>query len=183
MPIFEALLPDELELGAVLRIPVEFVEAKSKSKSNETLVKSLANKLKISNKNILPIIVKQKDEDSYEAIHNTLILEAAKQAGLDFVWCIPVDSKMEAQILAETGELFQVSLLNSSEKEIVEALAFARDTEASLKKLDTAKVAKAIVTARTPSWKDLKPLSKLKCGVGAKTAPVLSKYFDFTAFI
>jgi len=179
MPIVEELSLNELELGEILRIPIEFVENKSKVKLNTTLVKSLANKLKASNKNILPIIVKQKSEDEYEAIHNTLILEAAKQAGLEFVWCIAVDEKMESQILAETGELFQVSLLDSSEKEIIEALTFARDTETALKKLEPAKIAKVIVSARTPSWKDLKPLSKLKCGVGAKAVPVLSKYFIF----
>ena len=179
MPIVEELSLNELELGEILRIPSEFVETKSKVKLNTTLVKSLANKLKASNKNILPIIVKQISEDEYEAIHNTLILEAAKQAGLEFVWCIAVDNQMETQILAETGELFQVSLLDSSEKEIIEALTFARDTETSLKKLDPAKVAKVIVSARTPSWKDLKPLSKLRCGVGAKAAPVLSQYFIF----
>jgi hypothetical protein len=179
MPIVEELSLNELELGDILRIPSEFVETKSKAKLNATLVKSLANKLKVSNKNILPIIVKQTSEDEYEAIHNTLILEAAKQAGLEFVWCIAVNDKMETQILAETGELFQVSLLDSSEKEIIEGLTFARDTETALKKLDPAKVAKVIVSARTPSWKDLKPLSKLKCGVGAKTAPVLFKYFIF----
>ncbi len=179
MPIVEELSLNELELGEILRIPIEFVENKSKVKLNTTLVKSLANKLKASNKNILPIIVKQKSEDEYEAIYNTLILEAAKQAGLEFVWCIAVDEKMESQILAETGELFQVSLLDSSEKEIIEALNFARDTETALKKLEPAKVAKVIVSARTPSWKDLKPLSKLKCGVGAKAVPVLSKYFTF----
>ena len=179
MPIVEELSLNELELGDILRIPSEFVETKSKAKLNATLVKSLANKLKASKKNILPIIVKQTSEDEYEAIHNTLILEAAKQAGLEFVWCIAVDNQMETQILAETGELFQVSLLDSSEKEIIEGLTFARDTETALKKLDPAKVAKVIVSARTPSWKDLKPLSKLKCGVGAKSAQVLLKYFTF----
>ena len=179
MPIVRDISPDELELGQILRISSAFVETKSKAKSNATLVKSLANKLKASEKNILPIIVKQTAENKYEAIYNTLILEAAKQAELDFVWWIAVDDKMETQILAETGELFQVSLLDSSEKEVIEALTFARDTETALKRLDPAKVAKAIVSARTPSWKDLKPLSKLKCGVGAKAAPVLSQYFIF----
>jgi hypothetical protein len=179
MPIVRDISPDELELGEILRIPSNFVEAKSKDKSNPTLVKSLANKLKVSNKNILPIVVKQKGEDRYEAIHNILILEAVKLAEIEFVWCIAVDNQMEAQILAETGELFQVSLLESSENEIIEALIFAKDSETTLKKIDTAKIAKVITSARTPSWKDLKPLSKLKCGVGAKAAPVLAKYFTF----
>jgi hypothetical protein len=181
MSIVRDISPDELELGEILRIPCEFVETRSKTKSNAILVKSLAVKLKASNKNILPIIVKQKSEDNYEAIHNTLILEAAQHAGLEFVWCIPIDSQMEAQILSETGELFQVSLLDSSEKELIEALTFVRDTEATLKKIDPAKIAKIIVSARTPSWKDLKPLSKLKCGVGAKAVPILSKYFIFSS--
>lgn len=179
MPIIEELSLNELELGQVTRIPIEFVTASSNLNLNPTLIKSLATKLKASNKNILPIVIKQKAEDEYEAIHNTLILEAAKQAGLEFVWCIAVNSEMQSQVLAELGELFQVSLLDSTEKEIIEALNFARDTETTLKKIDPAKIAKVIVSARTPSWKDLKPLAKLKCGVGAKAAPTLAKYFIF----
>ncbi|ANV84294.1 hypothetical protein AWQ21_07795 [Picosynechococcus sp. PCC 7003] len=52
---------------------------------------------------------------------------------------------MESQLLAETGNLLQISLLDSSEKEILEILNFAKEKEPKLKKLDSIKVAKTIV--------------------------------------
>jgi hypothetical protein len=175
MPILEDVSPFDLALGDVLRIPCKFI--KGKSKSSPILIKSLANQLKETGKNILPIVVKPKAEDEYEAVYNILILEAAKQAGLDFVWCIPVNDAMESQVQAESGEAFQVSLMDASEKELVEALTYIKDTDTKLKRIDPGKVAKIIVSARTPSWRDLKPLTRLGCGIGAGAAQALFRYF------
>jgi hypothetical protein len=177
MPILEDVSPFDLALGDVLRIPCKFI--KGKSKSSPILIKSLAIQLKETGKNILPIVVKPKAEDEYEAVYNVLILEAAKQAGLDFVWCIPVNDAMESQVQAESGEAFQVSLMDASEKELIEALTYIKTSNTAMKQINPAMVAKTIVSARTPSWKDLKPLSKLRCGVGPKKVPILSNYFSF----
>jgi hypothetical protein len=177
MPILEDESPFDVALGEVLRIPCKFITGKSKS--SPILIKSLAKQLKEFGKNILPIIVKCKAEDEYEAVYNILILEAAKQAELDFVWCIPVDRAMESQVLAESGEAFQLSLMDTSEKELIAALTYIKSSNTALRQIDPAKVAKTITSARTPSWKDLKPLSKFRCGVGLKKVPVLSKYFSF----
>lgn len=180
MSILEDLPLNELELGKLLRIPCEFIDKGSKEKFNKTLLKNLSEQLKISQKNILPIFIKQIAEDEYEAVHNTLVLAAAKKAKIDFVFCIAVNDEMETQLLSETGDMLRISLLDSAEKEIVEVLNFAIEKEPKLKRLQVEKVAKTIIEARTPSWSSLKTLSKLRCGVGAKTVPLLSKYFIFS---
>lgn len=179
MPILEDLPLDELELGSLIRVPCECIESKSKEKFNKILLKNLSDQLKISQKNVLPIFIKQIAEDEYEAIHNTLVLAAAKKAKIDFVFCIAVNDAMETQLLSETGDMLRISLLDASEKEIIEVLNFAKEKEPKLKRLQVEKVAKTIIEARTPSWSSLKTLSKLKCGVGVKTVPILSKYFVF----
>ncbi|AFY37092.1 hypothetical protein Lepto7376_0692 [[Leptolyngbya] sp. PCC 7376] len=179
MSLLEELPLDTLVLGELIRIPCECIEPRTKQKFNQTILRNLTKKLEASGKNISPVIIKQVGGDEYTAIQNALVLEAAKKANFDFVFCIAINDKMEAQLLLETGELLQISLIESSEKEIIEVLNFAKEKEPKLKRLKTEKVAQTIVEARNPSWNNLKTLSKLKCGVGAKTVPILSKYFVF----
>jgi ParB-like chromosome segregation protein Spo0J len=173
MPILDEA-PFDLVLGQLQRIPCKFIE--SKVKSNALLVKSLAQTLSKTQRNILPVIVKPLAEDHYEAVFNHLILEAAQEADLDFVLCVPVDAALEAQVIAESGQSFQLNALTATEKELIDALTYIKAAEVSLKTIDPTKVAKVIVAARTPAWKDLKPLTKLKCGVGPKKVPTLGKY-------
>ena len=179
MSIFEDSPLNELVLGEIVRIPCEFIQPSVKQKFNTAILKNTTAKLKQSGKNILPIFIKQVDEEEYEAIYNTLVLEAAKRAKLDFVFCIAIDDAMESQLLLEVGELLQVSLMDSSKKDIIGVLNFAKEKEIKLKRLKVDKVAQTIIDARNPSWSNLKTLSKLKCGVGTKTVPILAKYFVF----
>ena len=112
MSIFEDSPLNELVLGEIVRIPCEFIQPSVKQKFNTAILKNTTAKLKQSGKNILPIFIKQVDEEEYEAIYNTLVLEAAKRAKLDFVFCIAIDDAMESQLLLEVGELLQVSLMD-----------------------------------------------------------------------
>ena len=179
MSIFEEQPLNELGLGEIIRIPCECIEPSTKPKFNKSILKNITTQLKKSGKNILPVFIKQVDEDNYKAIHNILVLEAAKKAKLDFIFCIAVDDLMESQLLLEIGDKLQVSLIDSSEKQIKEVLEFAQGKNPKLKRLKVDKVVTTIIDARTPSWQNLKPLSKLKCGVGAKTAAILGDYFTF----
>ncbi len=176
MPILDDA-PFEIALGELQRIPCQFVE--SKAESNQLLVKSLAQTLSETKRNVLPVIVKPIAEDRYEAVFNHLILEAAQYAKLDFIWCIPVDDALQAQVADESGQVFQINALTSTEDELIEALKYIKSSDAALKTIDTAKVAKVIVAARSPAWRDLKPLTKLKCGIGIKKMKALGRYFVF----
>ncbi len=174
MPILDDA-PFAITLGEVQRIPCKFIELKAKS--NPLLVKSLARTLGGTKRNVLPVIVKPIAEDHYEAVFNQLILEAAQHAKLDFIWCIPVDDELQAQVADESGQVFQINALTATEKELIEALTYIKNLDATLKRVDPGNVAKVIVASRSPAWKDLKPLTKLKCGIGVKTVKALGRYF------
>lgn len=179
MSLLEDISLDDITLGELLRIPCEYITAQSTELFHPILLQHLSEELKKSQENISPIFIKRIAEDEYYAIHNTLTLAAAKKAKLDFVFCIAINEQMEHQILLETGEILQISLLDASLTELVAILEFAKEKEAKLNRIQVDKVAQTIMDFRSPSWRNLKPLSKLRCGVGLKTAPIVGKYFIF----
>ncbi len=174
-----ALLEDEVSLditlGQVLRLPCKFI--KGKSTTDPVLVETIARQLKNTKKNLLPIIVKALGEDNYQAIFNIQILEAARKADLDFVWCMVVDDKMNAQIQIESGQLVQVNILTASEEDILGVLEFVQVHRPGFKNIKAKQAAKAIVEYRkTKKISSLSFLTKQKCGIGQPKLAVLSEF-------
>jgi hypothetical protein len=167
----------DITLGQVLRLPCKFIQGDSKA--DKALLKSISQQLQARGKNILPVIVKALDEDDYQAILNTQILEAAKLANLDFVWCIVVDDQMQAQVQIESGELSQpqVNILSASEREITEAFEYIKVHRKGFEKVKPQQVAKAILEHRKAKKpKSLSFLTNLKCGIGKAKIPALSEF-------
>ena len=166
----------DFELGQTLQIPCKFVEGVSQT--HPVLIKNLTAQMKKTGKNILPVIVKLLEEDSYEAIQNTQILEAARRANLDFIWCIVVDEQMLEQVLVESGELIRVPLLQASEKDIVEVLEYVKAAKIGPSIIQSEKAAKAIIAQREQGQlKNLKFITKKKCGIGKVTLAKIAKFF------
>jgi|GEM_PF-3728130 len=92
----------DVEKGHFSRTPLRFVEGDSDA--DPAVVKEIAKHLKKSKKNLTPVFVEHLGGDSYKAVQNGHILEAARQAGLDFVWTTVIDNQMRQQILAESGK-------------------------------------------------------------------------------
>lgn len=169
----EAIL--DIALGRVLRIPCKFIQCQSTA--NSILIKNISKQLKSTGKNILPVIIKALEEDSFVAIINTHILEAARQAQLDFVWCIVVDEQMETQVEVEFGHIIQVNILTSPEQEIVDTLEYIKTYKPEFKSINPKIVAKAIIDYRkTKTPPNLTFLTKLKCGIGKAKVSPLSKF-------
>ena len=165
----------EVELGRILRIPCQFI--KGESDAHPALVKNLAKQMKNTGQNLLPVIVKFLEEDNYEAIQNTQILEAVRQANLDFVWCIVVNEQMLTQILVESGEIIRVPILTASEEDITEVLEYIKTQKSGVDKMDPQKAAKAIVEQRAKTKiTSHNFLTKQRCGIGRAT---ISKIQDF----
>lgn len=165
----------DFELGQTLQIPCKFVQGTSQA--HPVLIKNLTSQMKKTGKNILPVIVKLLEEDSYEALQNAQILEAARQANLDFVWCIVVDEEMLKQVLVESGELIRVPVLQASEAEIVEVLEYIKAKKIGTSIIQSQKAAKAIIAQRAKGQiKNLKFLSKEKCGIGKVTLAKIAKF-------
>ena len=164
-------------LGQILRIPCKFIEGKSEAPAIQVM--AIAEQLKATSKNIVPVVIRLLGEDEYEAILNTQILDAARKAKLDFVWCIVVDKAMEAQALTEAGQEFrvQVNITTATEQEITDILEYIKSRNPDFKKVDPWTVAQSIVRYRqTKKLQSLKFLTTLKCGVGKAKLTALRKY-------
>lgn len=162
-------------LGELLRLPVKFI--KGKTDAPAIAVSAIAQQLQATSKNVLPIIVKLLAEDKYEATLNAQILEAARQAKLDFVWCIVVNEAMDFQTQVEAGQALQINVSTASEKALVEMFEFIRSHKTGFSKLQPPLVAQAIVEYRkVHRLENLTFLTKLKCGIGKAKLSALEKH-------
>ncbi|HLO49632.1 MAG TPA: hypothetical protein VK211_14555 [Kamptonema sp.] len=170
----------QLPLGEFFRLPRKFIRGKS-SAGQESL-EAIAKQLKARGRNISPLIVKVLAEDSYEAVLNTQVLDAAKLASLDFVWCIAVDDEMFNQVKVELGikevvKPKQINLCLASESEIADAIALIKSQTQGFGKVEPKKVARLVVEYRTTKKPvSLNFLTKLNCGIGKAKLPVLGDF-------
>ena len=172
---------NDITLGQVLRLPCKFIQGKSNVATKQ--IEAIAEQLSKTDKNILPIVVKLLDQDTYQSVFNTQILDGARLAKKDFVWCIIVDDPMLAQVQIENGLVIAppiavTNILVASVQEIQEALERIKAQQPSFDKVDSLKTAKAIVEYRkTKKPKNLTFLTTLKCGIGKAKIPVISDFF------
>lgn len=164
-----------IPLGELIRLPVKFIKGKSDLPS--IVIQTISTQLQTTGKNLLPVVVKLLGEDRYQATINTQILEAARLAKLDFIWCIVVNETMHTQMQIETGQAIQVNILTASEKSIAEVIEIARLRTPALSKLNSALVARSICEYRKNNQpKNLIFLTKLRCGLGKTKIPLVSEY-------
>lgn len=173
------LTEDELSLDPsseeILRLPCQFIQGSSFV--HPLILQGISQNLKTLGKNILPVLVEYLEEDSYQAIANTHILEAAKQAGLDFVMCIVLDETMRSQLQVELGQRIQINIQTADRQELEQFFDYLRTSLTSFKRIDPEKVAEAIATYRTDKpITSLNTLTKLKCGIGKAKLPQLKEH-------
>ena len=179
-PFQEEEFSADIPLGQVLQLPCKFIKGKSNVAAQQ--IEAIAEQLSKAEKNILPIIVKPLDEDNYQSVFNTQILDGARLAKKDFVWCIIVDESMLAQVQIEAGLVITspiavTNILVASEQEIQEALERIKAQQPSFDKVDALKSAKAIMEYRkTRKPKNLTFLTTLKCGIGKAKIPLVSDF-------
>lgn len=162
-------------LGEVLRLPVKFIQGTSSA--HPLIVQSIADTLTTKGKNILPVVVRLIDEDEYEATLNIQILDAARKAKLDFVWCIVTDAQSEAQVKTEAGLVLRLSIQEASEEALVGLFEYLQQNKVAFKTLKPQAVAKAIVQyRRSKTITQLKTLTTLKCGIGKAKLPALAEH-------
>ena len=174
---YETLM--ETELGKVIRLPI--FEVRGNTEVHSALLKNLAQQIHKNKQNFLPVIVKFLAEDSYEAIYNVQILEAARKAEVDFVWCIVVDDEILDQIKVESGEIIRLPVLTAPEQDIAEVLDYIQKQKSGVSKMSPKDAAKAIVEQRAKtSIKNLHFLTKQRCGIGPATLKKIKPYFVFS---
>ena len=172
-------MEDFSSIGAYLRLPRKQIKLKrNEVKTHIAVVNAIAERLKSNERNFLPLIVEQIDEDEYEVLFNSHVLEAAQKAELDFVWCILADEARRKQIEVEAKQRFEVKIITASEKTIAEMLDYIKSVDPSFRQIDVAQAAKAIVQSRKPDWKSFRPITKLRCKIGERKLVALKNYFS-----
>lgn len=170
----------DIPLGQVFRLPCQFIQGKSNLPSKQ--IEAIAQQLSKTEKNILPIVVKLLEKDNYQSVFNTQILDGARLANKDFVWCILVDEPMLEQIQIEAGLVITqptavINILVASEQEIQAALERIKAQQPSFKKINPLEIAKKIIEYRkTKKPKNLTFLTTLKCGIGKARISEISEF-------
>jgi hypothetical protein len=164
--------------GQVLRLPCKFIQGTATIAP--AIIDTIAKELVNAGKNVLPVMVEIVKKDKYAAVFNQHILLAAKQAGLDFVYCIVIDREMADQLKVETGKIIKINLNLASEAELTAAFANIKTNIAAFDKIEPPQIAKSIVGYRKEERiKDLNFLTKLKCGIGKAKLPLVADLLQF----
>ncbi len=177
--LYEYEILMDIELGKVIRLPL--FQVTGNQQVHPALLNNLAKQIQKNERNYLPVIVKLLDEDSYEAIYKVQILEAARKAEVDFVWCIVVDDEILDQIKVESGEVIRLPVLTASEQDIAEVLDYIQKQKSCVSKMSPKDAAKAIVEQRAKTnIKNLNFLTKQRCGIGKATLEKIKPYLVFS---
>lgn len=166
----------EDSLGNILRVPCKFIQGQSDISPIVTDI--IAKELQKTEKNVLPVIIKPIEEDAYEALLNTHILDAARQANYDFVWCIVVNDTMQKQLEIETAQSLQIDINAATTDEIIDMFKYIKSQRKDFSRVNFDKAVKAILDYRdTQKIKSLSFLTKQKCGIGKAKLKPLSGFF------
>lgn len=174
------------DVGNLMYLDLELIEPDNKVVESEYLINATAQELSSGDaRNWIPLIVKETAEDSYQVIGNNFIYAVAETAGLEKVWCIIADdsettAKLSRMLARE--EVPRINLSTASSKDIKSALEYlVQQTDSPLKKLNVLKATNRIDEAPRKYWQDLKPITKLQCGIIAgKKVKVLEQVFYLT---
>ncbi|MBE9032499.1 hypothetical protein IQ266_22430 [filamentous cyanobacterium LEGE 11480] len=162
-------------LGKILRLPCKFFYGETDA--HPLVIQTIANGLKESERNILPIIAQEIDQNEYQVIANAHLLEAARIANLDFVWCMLIDEDMETQLQLEQGDIIKINIHTAAQAELESFFDFLQTQQREFKRIKPNTVANAVINYRKDhTIQSLNFFTKLKCGVGKAKLPSLAKY-------
>ncbi|NEQ67935.1 MAG: Rho termination factor [Symploca sp. SIO2D2] len=175
------------DIGLLRYLYFEDIEPGEPTDAPEFLINATAELLSKTDdgRNWIPLVVKETAREKYKVIGNSFIYAVAEEAGLEKVWCVIADDSEETaevtQILA--GErLPKLNLSVASRDDIKSALQFLVEKPGSpLKGIKLAVATERIEEAPRKYWKNLEPITKLKCGITkGKKLDTLKEIFYLT---
>ena len=157
------------DIGNLLCLPFDEIEPGLPTNAHDFLIQASARLLRQSQRNWVPLVVKEVQRDQYEVIGNAYIYAAIEEAGLSKAWCIVADDSAEtaevAAVLAQDS-LPQVNLSQASREQIAAALDFLiKQPGTPLKGVSVASATTRINDAPRQYWKTLQPVTKLGCKI------------------
>ena len=174
------------DVGNLMYLDLEIIEPGDVANTSEYLINATAKELSNTDgRNWIPLIVKEIAEDEYQVIGNYFIYAVAEAAGLEKVWCIIADDSEATEKVTKMlagEETPKINLSTASRDEIKLALEYLiEQPNTALKGVKIPVITNRIDEAPRQYWQDLKPITKLKCGVSAgKKLKDLEKVFYLT---
>ena len=174
------------DIGNLMYLDLEIIEPGEIAETPEHLITASAKELSnTDSRNWIPLVVKEIAEDRYQVIGNYFIYAVAEAAGLEKVWCIIADDRQETakltKILARE-ETPKINLSTASRDEIRKALEYlVEKPDTVLKGVKIPVATNRIDEAPRQYWQNLKPITKLKCGITlGKKVKALEEVFYLT---
>lgn len=174
------------DLGNLMHLYTDEINPGAGTDVPEFLITTTAKTLNsLGSRNWIPVIVKETGEDQYEVIGNYFIYAVAEAAGLEKVWCIIADSSEETAKLSKilAGEIKpKINLSTATRDEIKMALEYLIEKPGStLKSVNLLVATDRIDEAPHQYWKNLDPITNLKCGITkGKKLDALKEVFYLT---
>jgi hypothetical protein len=172
-------------IGNLMHLSMAEISIKEGINVPSFLIKAAADRLKLSGYNWVPVIVREVEEDKYEVIGNSFVYAVAEEAQLEKIWCIIADTSNETEELAKilSGEKTpKINLSIADTDDIKAALQYLIEKQGSeLKGVNLlSTTARIYEAADRKYWKNLEPITKLKCGITAAKVKVLNQIFYLT---
>lgn len=173
------------DVGNLMLLPFDEIEPGQPTDAHDYIIQFAAKQLGLGGRNWVPVIVKETDPDQYQVIGNSFIYAVAAEAGLEKVWCIIADGSSESATIAQAlaQEIPPKTNLSTADRdEISVALDYLmKQPGTPLKGLRTASVLARLEEAPREYWQDLKPITKLGCGItGGAKLKALEQVFYLT---
>ncbi|MEO1390266.1 MAG: Rho termination factor N-terminal domain-containing protein [Cyanobacteria bacterium J06634_6] len=169
------------DVGNLLCLPFDEIEPGPLTEAHDFLIQEASNLLLSTQRNWLPVIVKETGIDQYEVVANSFVYEAVSEAGLEKVWCILVDESEDVALVSKVlanDSLPRINLSKASRKQISMALDYLlKQPGTLLKGVNLAKAVNRIDEAPRRYWKTLDPATKLGCALSKKKLKDLKKVF------
>ena len=169
------------DIGNLMCLPFDEIEPGPLTEAHEFLIQEASNLLRLSQRNWIPIIVKETGIDQYEVVANSFVYEAIAEAGLEEAWCILVDDSIDTALVSSVlahDTLPRINLSKASRKQISAALDYLiKQPGTLLKGVSVATASTRIDSAPRKYWKTLQPITKLKCKLTKSKLKELEKVF------
>lgn len=171
-------------IGQLVCLPLDSIKSEQSIHESEFVIAAAADSiLSTDGRNWIPVIVKEIGEYQYEVVSNHFIYVVSLHAGIEKIWSIIIEpeSKIieQAQLLAR--EIIpRINLAHASRDTILSGLRYISSQDSSpLKGVDLTVAANRIDDSNRSTWKDLTPITKLKCGItkGKKLDSLSSIFF------
>lgn len=170
------------DVGNLLCLPFDEIEPGIGTEAHDFLIQAGAKLLRQSQRNWVPLIVKETGRHRYEVIANGFVYAAIATAGLEEAWCILADDSAEiaeiSTVLAQ-DTLPKINLSVASRQQISIALDYlAKQPGTPLKGVSVASATTRITEAPRKYWQTLQPITKLGCKITAgKKLKALAEVF------